>query len=208
MKLKLMCMCLLCFFVLNIPNEVYAHPGRTDANGCHYCRTNCSKWGLKDGEYHCHNGGDSSVGSSSSSNSYNSTDSSNSVNSYNAPITSLEPQKSNDNTLKTVLVDEVSITVADQMQYETNKDEVKISVETNDDKAEYTINNKKLVVGENNINISVEAEDGTEKVYELTVERLTKSEELINGVVGIILIAGIGYGIYYFIKKRKKNVKK
>jgi len=33
----------------------WAHPGRTDARGCHACRTNCAKWGLKTGEYHCHN---------------------------------------------------------------------------------------------------------------------------------------------------------
>lgn len=32
-----------------------AHPGRTDKNGCHVCRTNCEKWGLEQGEYHCHN---------------------------------------------------------------------------------------------------------------------------------------------------------
>lgn len=32
-----------------------AHPGRTDANGGHTCKTNCAKWGLKDGEYHYHN---------------------------------------------------------------------------------------------------------------------------------------------------------
>ncbi|OAZ48483.1 copper amine oxidase N-terminal domain-containing protein [Paenibacillus polymyxa] len=47
----------------------YAHPGRTDSNGGHYCRTNCAKWGLQDGEYHYHNGGGSSSSSSSSSNS-------------------------------------------------------------------------------------------------------------------------------------------
>ena len=33
---------------------VLAHPGRTDASGCHTCRTNCSSWGLSSGEYHCH----------------------------------------------------------------------------------------------------------------------------------------------------------
>lgn len=31
-----------------------SHPGNTDANGCHTCRTNCEKWGLEYGEYHCH----------------------------------------------------------------------------------------------------------------------------------------------------------
>lgn len=34
---------------------VFAHPGRTDGNGGHYCRTNCTKWGLKEDEYHKHN---------------------------------------------------------------------------------------------------------------------------------------------------------
>lgn len=31
-----------------------AHPGKTDANGGHTCRTNCAKWGLKNGQYHYH----------------------------------------------------------------------------------------------------------------------------------------------------------
>jgi len=35
---------------------VSAHPGRTDSNGGHYCRTNCEKWGYEYGEYHYHNG--------------------------------------------------------------------------------------------------------------------------------------------------------
>ena len=35
-------------------NFIYAHPGNTDAYGCHTCRTNCEKWGLSYGEYHCH----------------------------------------------------------------------------------------------------------------------------------------------------------
>lgn len=48
---------------------IKAHPGRTDANGCHVCRTNCDKWGLSTGEYHCHNGGSSSTTSNSNSSS-------------------------------------------------------------------------------------------------------------------------------------------
>ena len=32
-----------------------AHPGKTDADGCHTCYTNCTeKWGLEYGKYHCH----------------------------------------------------------------------------------------------------------------------------------------------------------
>ncbi|MFZ2189509.1 MAG: YHYH domain-containing protein [Candidatus Magasanikiibacteriota bacterium] len=36
------------------PMTSFAHPGRTDSSGCHTCRTNCTKWGLSTGEYHCH----------------------------------------------------------------------------------------------------------------------------------------------------------
>ena len=41
--------------------DVMAHPGRTDSNGGHTCRTNCAKWGLQTGEYHYHNGAGSST---------------------------------------------------------------------------------------------------------------------------------------------------
>lgn len=40
--------------ILLTPSFVSAHPGNTDAYGCHTCRTNCPKWGLSTGEYHCH----------------------------------------------------------------------------------------------------------------------------------------------------------
>jgi hypothetical protein len=39
-----------------IPNISLAHPGNTAADGCHYCRTNCDKWGEAWGERHCHGG--------------------------------------------------------------------------------------------------------------------------------------------------------
>ena len=48
-------------------SEVMAHPGRTDSNGGHTCRTNCEKWGYEYGEYHYHNGGSNDGGGSSSS---------------------------------------------------------------------------------------------------------------------------------------------
>ncbi len=38
------------------PNVSFAHPGRTAADGCHYCRTNCDKWGVPWNQRHCHNG--------------------------------------------------------------------------------------------------------------------------------------------------------
>ena len=279
MKFKLICVVLLCFLLIT-PSKVEAHPGRTDANGCHYCRTNCADWGLSDGQYHCHNGGGYN---SSSSNSYNSTSSysSTSPSNYSQPA----PPKSSDNTLKSVKIDGEEIVVADRMQYETNKMNVTISVETNDSNATTDIDDGYLVVGENNINITVTAEDGskkdyiltikrlsdntnikikidgeeiefvnnkasvmvssntkkldykyeledknakveitgdkdleygdnivkftvtaedgTEEVYELTVDKSTKAEEVISGVLSVGLIGGAGYGIYHAVKKKK-----
>ncbi len=31
-----------------------AHPGGTAADGCHYCRSNCDRWGVPWNERHCH----------------------------------------------------------------------------------------------------------------------------------------------------------
>lgn len=39
---------------LTIPFVSFAHPGRTDSAGGHTCRTNCTSWGLSNGEYHYH----------------------------------------------------------------------------------------------------------------------------------------------------------
>lgn len=36
--------------------EAKAHPGNTASDGCHYCRTNCAKWGEVYGARHCHGG--------------------------------------------------------------------------------------------------------------------------------------------------------
>ena len=43
--------------LLLVAAEVAAHPGRTAADGCHYCRTNCSRWGMPADKRHCHGGG-------------------------------------------------------------------------------------------------------------------------------------------------------
>ena len=39
-----------------ITSDLYAHPGRTASDGCHYCRTNCDYWGVPWNERHCHGG--------------------------------------------------------------------------------------------------------------------------------------------------------
>jgi len=39
-----------------ISTPVVSHPGRTASDGCHYCRTNCGRWGVPWDARHCHNG--------------------------------------------------------------------------------------------------------------------------------------------------------
>lgn len=59
----------MCCIILLLPSIISAHPGRTDSNGGHVCRTNCEKWGLEYGEYHHHNGGGSKSNNSTGSSS-------------------------------------------------------------------------------------------------------------------------------------------
>lgn len=40
--------------VMLFPAAPEAHPGGTASDGCHYCRTNCAKWGVEKDKRHCH----------------------------------------------------------------------------------------------------------------------------------------------------------
>lgn len=281
MKRKIIFIIAICLSFANSSPKVLAHPGRTDSNGCHTCHSNCAKWGLSNGEYHCHNGG-------STSNTSNIQTPSQSSTSNNVKTVPKEAPKSSDNTLKSISVDGQQIEIADQMNYKTKKEKVEISVETNDAKAKYETPNAELNIGTNTINIKViaengdiknyvlivereklnsntninvianneeiefvddkaniyvssntktldykytledktakvkitgdnelkygeniiyfkvTAEDGTTKDYQLTVTRYTKAEETSGMVLGIGTLGAIGYGIYRFMKKRKK----
>lgn len=43
-------------FFLLFPTPILAHPGNTAADGCHYCWTNCAKWGYTYNTRHGHHG--------------------------------------------------------------------------------------------------------------------------------------------------------
>jgi endonuclease YncB( thermonuclease family) len=53
-KLTVILFIIFSFFIFT--SRVDAHPGRTAADGCHYCRTNCSSWGVPENERHYHGG--------------------------------------------------------------------------------------------------------------------------------------------------------
>lgn len=67
------------------------------------------------------------------------------------------------------------------------------------------IDDKELKYGDNIVKFKVIAEDGTERVYKLIVDKSTKAEEIADGMVSIGVIGGIGYVIYYVTKKKKNN---
>ena len=50
------CFILSVLFFFGATSTVVAHPGRTASDGCHYCRTNCSSWGVSYNQRHCHGG--------------------------------------------------------------------------------------------------------------------------------------------------------
>jgi len=93
--------------------------------------------------------------------------------------------KSNDNTLKTIIIDGQKFDADDNINYTTKKEKVEISSIVNDEKATYTIkNNSKLLIGENIIIIEVMAEDGTIKIYKVNINR----EKILSSDKGIIVI--------------------
>lgn len=84
----------------------------------------------------------------------------------------------------------------------TKKLDYKYELEDKNAKVEIT-GDKDLEYGDNIVKFTVTAEDGTEEVYELTVDKSTKAEEVISGVLSVELIGGAGYGIYHAVKKKK-----
>lgn len=81
-------------------------------------------------------------------------------------------EKSSDNTIKSILIDDDEIEIGDTMVYETIKKHLLIKIETNDDKAKVDYENKVLSFGENTINILVTAENGDKKNYSLVINKI------------------------------------
>ena len=67
------------------------------------------------------------------------------------------------------------------------------------------IGNDDLKVGNNEIIFVVTAEDGTKKEYKLTVNKSSKSNEIVSKILGLTMLGGTGYGIYYLVNKPKKK---
>ncbi len=136
-------------------SAVFAHPGRTDSNGCHTCRTNCEKYGLAYGEYHCHDGRSGNTSSSS--------------------VNTITVKKSSDTSLKSLKIENKTIDIDEKLEYTTKEENVTIVATATDKNAELDYDREvKLNLGKNEIEIKVTAEDSTTKTYTVTVIREEK----------------------------------
>ncbi len=156
MKRKIKGLIMIMIVILS-PLYVEAHPGRTDSNGCHTCRTNCAKWGLSYGQYHCHGKTNSSTSTSSSNTN---------------KITTTKVLDSNKN-IKSISIDNTNIEVKDTMEYNTYSKVNNIDIILESTKSKYEISNySNLSIGDNNIKITVTSEDNTSKEYNLNIKYL------------------------------------
>ena len=154
MKRKIKRLIMIMIVVLS-PLCVEAHPGRTDSNGCHTCRTNCAKWGLRYGQYHCHGKTNSSTSSSNTN-----------------KTTTTKVLDSNKN-IKSISIDNTNIEVKDTMEYKTYNMVNSIDIILESTKSKYEISNySNLSIGDNNIKITVTSEDNTSKEYNLNIKYL------------------------------------
>jgi len=149
LKITILFSCLITF------SSVSAHPGNTDTNGCHTCRTNCAKWGLSNGQYHCHNGGSSSTSTTSN------------------PTPALVP-KSNNAKLSAIIIDGVTYNNVQNVTLTTKKETISLNAMAEDTKANIILpTDNSLIIGENMKTISVTAENGDVVVYNVKIIRET-----------------------------------
>lgn len=154
MKRKIKGLIMIMIVILS-PLYVEAHPGRTDSNGCHTCRTNCAKWGLSYGQYHCHGKTNSSTSSSNTN-----------------KTTTTKVLDSNKN-IKSISIDNTNIEVKDTMEYKTYNIVNSIDIILESTKSKYEISNySNISIGDNNIKILVTSEDNTSKEYNLDIKYL------------------------------------
>lgn len=126
----------------------------------------------------------------------------------------VEPVKSSDNSLKEILINGSAITIQDSIQYETEEETLTLNATTTDVKAtanyesEYDLN-----IGMNTIEIKVTAEDGSEKTYQIHVQRNKKKSNNTNITKLVLNQSEVtfdndkGHVVLYDVIKNKQDIK-
>ena len=106
-----------------------------------------------------------------------------------------------------VIIDEEEVNFADYkatVYVESSVKSINFDYTLNNENAKAVVDElSELKTGDNIINIKVTAEDGTEQNYEINIYKYSKTEDVIYTILGFGFLGGIGYGIYYVIKKIK-----
>lgn len=94
----------------------------------------------------------------------------------------------------------------DDVSISSNENKINITYELEDKNAKVTIfGNENLKVGKNEIVVKVTAENGEEQEYKIIVNKLSKIEDIIYGIISLAFIGFIIVVIIYLIKKRKEK---
>lgn len=94
----------------------------------------------------------------------------------------------------------------DDVVISSDENKLNITYVLEDENAKVNINgNENLKVGKNEIIIKVTAENGEEQEYKIIVNKLSKTEDIIYGIISLAFIGFIILGIIYLIKKLKKK---
>jgi len=195
------------FCVLVPATDIKAHPGRLDGKGCHTCRTNCSDWGLGDGEYHCHNSSGGYVNSSGQKfDKDGQLISSIPASGDEQPAPQQEEQGPDD----TKQNNQINIQEVQQDKLGQNISEEKNIKETSEQINKEIDESLDNVAGESTTTI-----DNVQNIKELPIEpEINANDDMKNqndegsATTGFITLAVVGGGVYYFYKKIKKKSRK
>lgn len=174
---KILVMLIVAFIIPKPVNANIICNDGTVSSSCGDCHTGCCSR---------HGGCSNSYSNSSSGGSnYNTNNShSNNYSNINGQIYNTKEfvvEKSGDNSIKKVIIDDKEIEVSDNMSFKTEKKKITIEIEPTDSKAKVDYENKELSLGENIININVTAENGNKRNYTLTINKFkVKGESTIK----------------------------
>ncbi|MEK4749313.1 YHYH domain-containing protein [Niallia sp. FSL W8-0177] len=208
------------FMVLNLSiTTVEAHPGRTDANGGHTCRTNCEKWGLSYGEYHYHNGGSSDSTSSNTDEGRDipevtTVDTSSLENELSEARDVIEQYEQENKEVKQKidnLEDELAVLNNTINKYKKREEEID-SRESSLSKKEKELEGIQVELDKREKEVEAKIRKSEENIKKLETDLNDKQEVIQNmendttvGAISSAVALGGGYGIYRFIRRKKTS---
>lgn len=94
---------------------------------------------------------------------------------------------------------------SEEINVQNKYDSLDISFELEDENAKVEILNNNLKEGKNRVIIKVIAEDKSTHEYVINTYRYGKFEENMYGIFALLVLGGIGFGIYAGVKKLRRD---